>query len=70
MNRGILAMLDSPDCSIEQARQHTVDEYEHWIEHFSRKAASINDIFFAAALNSNLSSLARVLGDKNATLTD
>ena len=71
LNRGIMAMLDSPDCSIEQARQHTVGEYEHWIEPFSLGTeASINDIIFAAELNHNLGALARVLGDKNATLTD
>jgi len=70
LNSGIMAMLDSPDCSIEQARQHTVDEYEHWIEYFSRIEASMNDMFFAADLNRNLSALAQVFGDKTATLID
>jgi hypothetical protein len=35
VNKGILTMLDTPRCTIEQARQHIIDEYIHWIEYFS-----------------------------------
>ena len=71
VNKGILVMLDSSDCSIEQARQHTVDEYEHWIEHFSIGAkTSMNELFFATALLHNRDALAQVFGNRNVTLTD
>ena len=70
VNKGILAMLDSSDCSIEQARQHTVDEYEHWIEHLSiGTEGSPNDVIFAAVLRHNCDALA-LFGDRNATLMD
>ena len=70
MNKGILAMLDSPDCTIEQARQHIMDEYDHWIRYFARTEASIPDVIYAAALRHNHDALAPVFGDKTATLTD
>lgn len=72
INKGILAMLNTPDRTIEQARQFIVDEYNHWIDYYSVGAGAF-DYFstsFAAALRYNRDSLAQVFGDRVATLTN
>ena len=72
VNKGILTMLDTPSCTIEQARQHIIDEYEHWIDHFTVGAGALDlrSVDFAADLVDNRDALARVFGDGNATLTN
>jgi len=67
VNKGILVMLDTPSCMIEQARQLMIDEYEHWIDHFTVGAGA--SIIFAAALRRNRDAL-RLFGDGTATLTN
>ena len=71
VNKGILAMLTS-NCTIERARQHIINEYNHWIDHFAI-GAGVSDPFsvdFAADLRYNRDALARVFGDVLATLTN
>lgn len=65
-------MLDTPDCTIEEARQHIIDEYNLWIDYFAIGigASGLHSALFANALRSNRDSLAQVFGDKTATLTD
>ena len=72
VNRGILAMLDTPNCTIEEARQYIIDEYNLWIDYFAIGigASGLHSALFANALRSNRDSLAQVFGDKTATLTD
>jgi hypothetical protein len=71
VNKGILAMLDTPCCTIERARQHIIEEYDYWIEYFTVGAgASTLSVFFAVALLHNHGALAQVFGDRTATLTD
>ena len=72
VNKGILEMLNLPNCSIKQARQHIYDEYSHWIDHFSIGAGSSVrwGPLFAAHLRHNRDALAQVFGDVSARLTD
>lgn len=72
VNKGILTMLDTPSCTIEQARQHIIDEYTHWIDYFAvgEGAADILGLLFADDLVENRETLAEVFGDETATLTN
>ena len=72
VNKGILEMLNLPNCSIKQAQQHIYDEYSHWIDHFSIGAgsSSLLSILFPASLRHNRDALAQVFGDVSARLTD
>jgi len=72
VNKGILAMLYIPDCTIEQARHHIIDEYNHWIDHFAVGAGVFDpfSIGFAAVLRRNRDALAQVFGDGIATLVN
>ena len=69
VNRGILEMLDTPGCTIEQAQQYIIDEYTHWIDHFTFSAGfnPLNSVF-AAVLRRNRDALAPVFGDSTATI--
>jgi hypothetical protein len=71
VNKGILEMLNAPNCSIKQARQHIYDEYSHWIDHFSIGAGSsgLLSTLFAASLRHNRDTL-QIFGDMSARLTD
>ena len=72
VNKGILEMLNLSDCSIEQARQHIMDEYSHWIDHYSKGKGSSSplSVLFAADLRHNRDALAQVFGDISAKLID
>jgi len=71
VNKGILMMLDTSSCTIEQARQHIRDEYTHWINHLTDDAGTFNPqkIIIAAGLVRNRDAL-RLFGDRTATLTN
>ena len=72
VNKGILAILNTPSCTIEQARQLIIDEYNHWIDHFTVGAGvfDFQSADFAADLRDNRDVLAQVFGDETATLTN
>jgi hypothetical protein len=69
VNKGILAMLDTPECTIEQAGQQIVDEYTHWIEYFTigEGASDTGTFLLSIQLRYNRDAL-RVFGDVSATL--
>ncbi len=70
VNKGILTMLDQPDCSIEQARRVIIDEYSNWIDFFAigDGAEGPKSFLLAASLRHNRDALAQVFGDPSATL--
>jgi len=70
VNKGILAMLGTPNCTIEQARQHIINEYNHWIDHLTFSAGVFNPLnrYFAAVLRQNRDALAQVFGDEKTTI--
>jgi hypothetical protein len=72
VNKGIVIMLDKPDCTIGEARQQIIDEYTRWIDHFvvGPGASGLYSQLFASDLRSNRDALAQVFGDETATLTD
>jgi hypothetical protein len=69
VNKGILTMLDTPDCTIEQARQLIIDEYNHWIDYFKFGEGELFrwSFAFAADLRHNRDAL-QLFGDGTATL--
>ena len=72
VNKGILEMLESPDCTIAQARQYIIEAYTHWIDYFAigAGASDLLSFDFAADLRLNRDALAPVFGDGVATLVN
>jgi len=71
INKGILRMLNIPDCTIKQARQSIIDEYNNWIDHFTigTGVLDLRAVAFAADLRHNRDAV-RLFGDRTATLTN
>lgn len=69
VNKGILAMLNTPECTIEQAGQQIVDEYTRWIEYFTigEGASNTGTFLLSIQLRHNRDAL-RLFGDMAATL--
>ncbi len=65
VNKGILEMLRSSDCTIAQAQQHITNEYNRWIDYFAYGEGA--NFQLAADLRHNRKSL-RLIGDGSARL--
>ncbi len=69
VNKGILELLNTVDCTFKQARQQIMAEYDRWIDYFTHGegATDTESVGFAADLRHNRDAL-RLLGDAQATL--
>jgi hypothetical protein len=69
VNKGILELLNTVDCTFEQARQQIMAEYDRWIDYLTHGegATETERVGFAADLRHNRDAL-RLLGDAQATL--
>lgn len=69
VNKGIKAMLDIQGCTIEQAEQHIIDEYNYWIDYYviGDGASDTQSFRFAAILRHNRDALL-LMGDRSVTI--
>ncbi len=70
VNKGIKAMIEMRDCTIEQARQYIIDEYNYWIDYYAigDGASDTESSLFASDLRHNRDALS-LMGDRSVTLT-
>jgi hypothetical protein len=53
VNRGLLAMSNGEECTIDEAHKLILDEYNYWIAHFTRLGGVINRLVAITILSHN-----------------